>query len=95
MIREDVGGGDKGRGKAQIEGRGWATPEEIDGFRGVHPSVELLQPEPAVRVLDRREDLDVLAALTAQVLEHAEVAEELASPAMMARRDPGAKILGW
>ena len=28
-------------------------------------AVELLQPEPAVRVLDRREDLDVLAALTA------------------------------
>jgi hypothetical protein len=36
VIRDAVGGGDKGRGKAQIEGRGWATPEEIDGFRGVH-----------------------------------------------------------
>lgn len=36
--------------------------------------VWLLQPEPAVRVLDRREDLDVLAALTAQGLEHGEVA---------------------
>ena len=65
VIRDAVGGGDKGRGKAKIEGRGWATPEEIDGFRGVHPSVELLQPEPAVRVLDCREDLDVRTALAA------------------------------
>ena len=35
--------------------------------------MELLQPEPAVRVLDRREDLDVRAALSAQGLEQADV----------------------
>jgi hypothetical protein len=40
VIRDDVGGGDKGRGKALIESQGWATPAELDGFRSVHyPSV--------------------------------------------------------
>lgn len=40
VIRDDVGGGDKSRGKALIESRGWATPAELDGFRSVHyPSV--------------------------------------------------------
>ena len=55
--------------------------------------VVLVQPEPAVCVLDRREDSDVLAALTAQGLEHANEEDE-ASPPMIARREPGAKMLG-
>jgi len=38
VIRDDMGG--KRTGKAAILNRGWATPDELERFRGVHyPSV--------------------------------------------------------
>jgi hypothetical protein len=49
--------------------------------------VELLQPEPAVHVLDRREELDVFAALMALGLEHSEVALAVAVGGAGAARD--------
>ncbi len=36
VIREDVGGGDKRLGASRIVSNGWATADEIDGFRSVH-----------------------------------------------------------